>query len=178
MRNNYNIILGVLLVMAIAFFFITIGIIIGRKIEQNQQQISFPLEVGVDLGSASAFFLEKEFPNEYETIMAAATRNDCAQENILILFAIRKAENGPPGLEFGVMCRAGTDLDTQAGWAAATIVKSWKKWNRKGLWIGRPDTFIIFLGNRYCPIETSVLGNKNWIKNVTYWYEKLKGKER
>jgi len=112
-----------------------------------------------------ASFLKKEFGDEYETIMAAALRNRCQGENLHILFAIRKAENGGPGIEFGVEAKRGTDLDTQAGWAAATIMKNRSRWyatNTRG-------DFIEFLGKRYCPNNSEV-----WIKNVKYWFDKFK----
>ncbi len=145
---------------------------------QNNNQISFPFSetVGVDsnTGSVSTSLLKKEFPNEYEIILAAAHRNGCEQENLLILFAIRKAENGPSGLEFGVLCQAGTDLDTQAGWAAATIMKNRKRWTEAQDKLFGYKGFIIFLGNRYCPTSVDPQGNINWIRNVTYWYERFK----
>ncbi len=150
---------------------------ITHEIEHNNNQISFPFRtVGVDsdTGSASTSILKKEFPDEYETIMAAAYRNACEQENLLILFAIRKAENGPPGLEFGSMCQAGTDLDTQAGWAAATIMKNRERWTKAQDKLFGYKGFIIFLGNRYCPTSVDPQGNINWIRNVTYWYERFK----
>ncbi len=115
--------------------------------------------------------LKEYFPKEYNTIKAAADRNDCKGEDLVILFALRKIENGRPGLEFGIMHpRAkNTDLDTQAGWAAATIVKNRQRWDGKG-------DFIEFLGSRYAPIgvKNDPKGlNKNWVRNVRYWKEKL-----
>ncbi len=115
--------------------------------------------------------LELEFGDEYETIMAAAERNGCDADNLLILFAIRKSENGPLGFEFGVECQRGTDLNTQAGWAAATIMKNRERYN------GSPGYeelfgikgFIVFLGKRYCP-----LNSEEWIHNVTYWFDRFK----
>ena len=107
------------------------------------------------------------------TILAAATRNKCYDlENVLILFAIRKAENGGPGLEFGVMHpkAKNTNLDIQAGWAAATIVKNRKRWEDAG----SPGSFFEFLGDRYAPIdaENDPNGlNNHWVDNVIYWTE-------
>ncbi len=167
MKNKYNIILTV--IIAISTF--SLCLIITHELNY----ISFPFnEVEVSLESTSASILKKEFGNEYETIMAAAARNGCEDENLLILFAIRKAENGPPGLEFGIMCQAGSGFDTQAGWAAATIMKNRKRWLTPPL---TNENFITFLGNRYCPVSVDPQGNINWIRNVTYWYEKFKGKE-
>ena len=123
--------------------------------------------VGLGTGSASASILKKEFGDEYEIITAAAARNACEGDDLLILFAIRKAENGPPGNDFGVLVQKGTNLDTQAGWAAATIMKNRERWNGKG-------DFIAFLGSRYCPPSIDSDDYVNWIHNVTYWYERFK----
>ena len=181
MRNNYEAILLVLTFIGI----LALGIVIGRKLEQKEMgflrlknnQISFPLRsvgVGVDIPSASTSFLKNEFPDEYENIRDAAARNNCVGEDLLILFAIRKAENGPPGNEFGIMCQKGTNLDTQTGWAAATIMKNRERWTEAQDKLFGYKGFIVFLGNRYCPSEVDKTGNINWIRNVTYWYEKFK----
>lgn len=106
-----------------------------------------------------ARFLEVEFGVEYAVIMAAAARNEC--KDIPILFAIRKAENGGPGIQFGIECQRGTDLDTQAGWAAATIVKNRARWDGQG-------EFIDFLASRYCPLNSEV-----WAYNVKFWVDKI-----
>ncbi|KKM26710.1 hypothetical protein LCGC14_1582010 [marine sediment metagenome] len=170
-KNNYNTTLTFLIVIHILVLTISFGIYTRRNNPYLNIIFSFKtIEIDSDIGLISISFLEKEFSDEYETIMAAAYRNGCEGDNLLILFAIRKAENGPPGNEFGIMCQKGTSLDTQAGWAAVTIIKSWKKWNGEG-------DFIICLGDKYCPSSVDYVGNINWIKNVTYWYEKFKEKE-
>lgn len=66
-----------------------------------------------------------------------------------------------------------TGLDTQAGWAAATVRKNRLRWQKAG----KPSDFIIFLADRYCPKECDAVGNKNWKKNVKYWSEKLNERE-
>ena len=65
--------------------------------------------------------------SEYATIAQAAKRNDCHGELFIILLAIRKAENGGPGREFGIMNPKADNLDKQAGWAAATVVKNYQR---------------------------------------------------
>jgi len=111
---------------------------------------------------------------EIPIIRIAAERNGIkfGSDEWYLLLAIRKSENGGPGKEFGVTHpRAwGTDLDTQAGWAAATITKSRFRWRVAG----RPSEFIYFLADRYCPKECDRVGHINWKKNVTYWFERLK----
>ena len=67
--------------------------------------------------------------SEIETIRTAADRNGCYGEDFYILLAIRKAEDGRAGLEFGVMHHRAkdTNLDIQAGWSAATIMENRKR---------------------------------------------------
>jgi hypothetical protein len=113
--------------------------------------------------------------SEYTIIKAAAKRNGCTDEKLFsILLAVRKAENGKPGLEFGVMHpRAkNTNLDTQAGWAAATVVKNYERWQAAG----SPGDFIDFLGARYAPVGAANDPNglnRHWTKNVRYWRDKF-----
>lgn len=105
-----------------------------------------------------------------DVIRAAAERNgiEYGSEDWYILLAIWKAENGSEGREFGVMNPKAHDLDTQAGWCAASIVKSRQRW----IDAGKPEDFITFMGQRYCPPDDHPL-NKNWVSNVKYWKNKL-----
>ena len=114
--------------------------------------------------------LREFYPEEFDTIMEAAKANDCTRpELICVLFAIRTAENGREGIEFGVLHPRAVDqpnsLRVQAGWCAATISKNHKRWIESG-----EDTdFVTFLGNRYCPVgaDNDPNGlNKHWIPNV------------
>ena len=83
-----------------------------------------PSTLAAEVGSGPAFAVY--VGEETETILAAARRNGLGDEQTILLFAIRKAENGPAGREFGVMAAGAidTNLDTQAGWAAATIARN------------------------------------------------------
>lgn len=143
-----------------------------------------------DANGTPIFFDPKvpvKFVNELNTVYNAAVRNNCTGDDFLILLAIRIAENGGPGKEFGVKHPKawGTNLDTQAGWAAATIVKNRERFNQKIRdtphydrltdEIFTPEQFVYFLGNRYCPVESDPQGNINWKRNVLYWYQKLGG---
>ena len=119
-------------------------------------------------------FLKQKHGKEYDTIMDAATSNGISRddhENLSLLFAIRKAEHGGPGIEFGVLHpkAKGTDLRTQAGWAAATVMKNRSRHNPK-----KDGDFIAFLGSRYAPknVENDPTGlNANWIDNVRAHYK-------
>lgn len=112
------------------------------------------------------------FPHAAETgvIRRAALANGIdAPDDWLILLAIRCAENGRPGRQFGVLHpkAVDTDLRTQAGWAAATIVANRRRWD------GRGD-FIDFLAGRYCPAESDPVGHANWKRNVRLFYAQFK----
>jgi len=109
---------------------------------------------------------------EIPVIRKAAERNgiEFGSNDWFILLAIRKAENGREGLQFGIMNPKAYNLDRQAGWAAATIVKNRKRWELAG----RPRDFLMFLADRYCPKDCDAVGNFNWKKNVRFWFNKFK----
>ena len=116
------------------------------------------------------------FEAEIPTIRIAAERNGIVfdSDDWFLLLAIRLQENGRDGLQFGIMNSKAYNLDTQAGWAAATIIKNRARWIERG----RPCyDFIEFLANRYCPAEDDPEGNINWKQNVRYWFEKLPAKK-
>jgi len=120
--------------------------------------------------------LETLYPKEYKTIMNGAEANNCTDPVLLcILFAIRNAENGREGLEFGVMHPKAKDqpnsLRVQAGWCAATVSKNYKRW----LDSKEDIDFISFLGRRYCPVgaKNDPTGlNRHWITNVRAFTER------
>jgi hypothetical protein len=116
---------------------------------------------------------------EFLTIHWAAMKNNCSGKLFSILLAIRKAENGPAGFEFGVVEKKDTNLDTQARWAAATVVKNYQRWKESSMFPDKFDTsnymqnFVNYLANKYCPVSVDPEGNENWKKNVWYWYQKF-----
>ena len=113
------------------------------------------------------------FPaDEVNIILDAAERNGLTPNQRIILFAIRKAENGGPGKQFGIMNAKANTFDLQAGWCAATIKKNYQRWEDDGKQID----FVTFLGNRYCPVGVAndPQGlNSNWVRNVKSWIGKL-----
>jgi len=153
--------------------------------DPNQAEKSLPYSRTVEAARLSKSTEIKA--RDFNTIYLAAQRNKCAGNNLLILLAIRKAENGRPGLEFGIMhpkCRRQMakrpceTLDIQAGWAAATIVKTRVRWQLAGKPASKLDAadgFIFFLADRYCPAATDPAGNLHWKTNVSFWFNKLKG---
>lgn len=132
---------------------------------------------GISHGAAlpdQATTISAHFGAEQAVIDQAAVRNHCTGDLRLVLYAIRKAESGGPGNEFGVKSPDATDLNSQAGWAAATVVKSYKRFLGSGGRAGDMDSFIEYLSNRYCPTADDPVGHSNWITNVRHWYERLK----
>ena len=119
----------------------------------------------------------EHFAHELPTIVEAAQANDCTSDHLFtVLLAIRKAENGRPGREFGVLHPRAIDrsLRVQAGWCAATIRKTYDRWIKAD--DGRD--FIEFLGDRYCPVGAAndpAGVNRHWKGNVRHWISRLTG---
>ncbi|MBC7218214.1 MAG: hypothetical protein H5U36_08795 [Candidatus Caldatribacterium sp.] len=119
------------------------------------------------------------FPGEIRTIERIAKRYfDCeACRSYLypvrpcaLVFAIRSAERGRKGFEFGVVAAKNTDLATQAEWACATVKKNFERFRESG-----EEDFIAFLGKRWAPIgaENDPEGlNRFWVDNVKFFYHK------
>ena len=93
-------------------------------------------------------------------------RPELRSELAPVVAAIRFAENGRKGREYGILHpRVKPTYRSQAGWCAATVQKNYDRWTKAG----SKGDFITFLGNRYCPVgaENDPTGlNKHWIKNV------------
>ena len=80
--------------------------------------------------------------------------------------AIRYAENGRAGREYGILHpRVDPTYRSQAGWCAATVQKNYDRWVKAG----RKGEFVTFLGGRYCPLDDprdKDKLNRHWIPNV------------
>lgn len=95
-------------------------------------------------------------------------RPECRNRLAPIVAAIRYAENGRMGREYGVLHPRALNKSyrTQAGWCAATVQKNYDRW----VAAGSKGDYIAFLGARYCPVgaDNDPKGlNKHWIGNVT-----------
>ena len=88
--------------------------------------------------------------------------------------AIRYAENGGKGRQYGILHkRVKPTYRSQAGWCAATVQKNYDRWVKAG----SKGEFVVFLGNRYCPVgaDNDPNGlNKHWIGNVRKFYARFK----
>jgi len=111
-------------------------------------------------------------PQESQIINEVANEYSLAGEARLLLFVIRKVENGRQGREFGVLSPAAQRFEDhpdwrvsfrcQAQWAAGTIKKRFA---------GDLKAF----ADRWCPVgaENDPTGlNKNWYGNAKYYMEK------
>lgn len=98
-----------------------------------------------------------------------------------LLAAIRKAENGGPGREFGVLSVPAKDYYAQASIAANSIANNVERYESGTGQSARSDgrltrDFIAFMGARWAPVgaQNDPTGlNQNWVDNVTTWYERI-----
>ena len=130
-----------------------------------------------DEAKATAAILKKDGKanaTQFTDAIRVNIRPELRDELAPIVAAIRHAENGRAGREYGILHKkaVGKSYRVQAGWCAATVQKNWDRWHKAG----RKGDCITFLGNRFCPVgaanDPSGL-NKHWIKNVTHFTKKF-----
>ena len=111
---------------------------------------------------------------EYVDAIRVNIRPKLHSELAPIVSAIRYAENGGKGREYGILHkRVKPTYRSQAGWCAATVQKNYDRWVKAG----KHGKFIHFLGRRYCPVgaENDPQGlNVHWIRNVTKFVSRFK----
>ena len=94
-----------------------------------------------------------------------------------LVVAIRYAENGGTGREYGVLHPSvEPTYRSQAGWCAATVQKNWDRYTQQEGDTENFDQYIAFLANRYCPTDDprdTMELNKNWNTNVQKFYKKF-----
>jgi len=120
------------------------------------------------------------FPHELDTIMEVTSEYfpkspECYPVNpFALMLAIREAEKGRAGLEFGVLHPRAiyTDLRTQAAWCAGTIRANFTRFKNQEQYAD----YIDFLGSRYAPLgadnDPENL-NRHWPGNVRFFYERF-----
>lgn len=95
-----------------------------------------------------------------------------------IVAAIRYAENGSSGREYGILHpRVKPTYRSQAGWCAATVQKNFTRWLATNPATKTTKSFITFLGSKYCPVgaDNDPTGlNQHWVKNVYHYYYEFK----
>jgi len=176
----------------------------GNKIWQKTQVFIIPFfVVGVwmmflYMGKEGNMGMNNRQVREWPALIKIAREKGLTPDQTYLLLAMRDAENGPAGYEFGVKAAKGTDLDEQARWAAGSIKANEARYQKlltEGQYVGsrrtiplgqgEPVDFIEFMaykgsptGYGWAPIDapgmadSEVKMNKNWAKNV----RSLKGK--
>ena len=119
------------------------------------------------------------FPEEIPTIMKIAeeyfSKGDIEYpvNPYALLLAIREAEKGRKGFEFGIISAKNTDLETQCRYACETIINNVKRFHRQ-----TENDFITFLGSRYAPVGADNDPhnlNSHWVSNVKFFYNQFTG---
>lgn len=134
-----------------------------------------------DLYYSVAAITAKDGPKAAEQFADAVVVNirpECRKLLVPILAAVRHAENGRAGREYGVLHpkALGKSYRVQAGWSAATIQKQWDRYLAAGGDAKDPEAYLVSLRNRYCPIgaDNDPTGlNSHWLKNVRAWRAKI-----
>jgi len=111
---------------------------------------------------------------QFDDAVRVNIRPECRKALAPIVAAIRYAENGGKGREYGILHpRVKPTYRSQAGWCAATVQKNYDRWTKAG----KRGAFVVFLGRRYCPVgaENDPQGlNRHWIKNVSHYTSRFK----
>lgn len=161
--------------MMILLLILTLGIllfVITMTVHVDKENINDSAKAINDTTTKSIY--SDYFPEwEVTEIQDACYRNNLEPQLVPIMYAIRKAENGRPGLEFGIMNPEADTYSKQAGWAVCTVQKNYDRWLKDN----QDKEYIDYLGDRYCPAEVDPEGNVNWKKNVKYWTNKFNEKE-
>ena len=66
--------------------------------------------------------------DEWNGLVLLARKNHLTLDNTIFLLALREAEDGVTGNEFGIKEVHGTNLKTQALWAIKSILKNETRW--------------------------------------------------
>jgi hypothetical protein len=130
-----------------------------------------------DEAKATAAILKKDgkaHAAQFTDAIRVNIRPELRDELAPIVAAIRHAENGRAGREYGVLHpkALGKSYRTQAGWAAATVQKQYDRWVKAG----KKGAYLESLARRYCPVgaDNDPTGlNKHWLKNVTHFTKKF-----
>jgi len=122
----------------------------------------------------ACLFLLLALPVHEETAIAEAVaenvRTELQADGVKLLRAIRRAEAGGTGREFGIMNAKAKTLRQQAGWCAATFQKNWDRWSATD----RAVPFLVFFAGRYAPegvANDPDRLNQYWLSNVIIFLE-------
>ena len=102
------------------------------------------------------------------TLMIAATVVSAQPINVeRMADAIFRSEGGDKArVPYGVLSVKVKDKADARRITITSINNNIKRWEKAG----KPGTFIDFMANRWCPVASDPIGNRNWKKNVTAIY--------
>lgn len=152
----------------------------GRRTDPGKENMEAILSgIGTDIiTNAPQTYPDFKYQNELPVILETAKRVGIEPE---LMLAIRMAENGGEGLQFGVMptkkyeeaigyTKDGkfvpyrNSLEKQASWCAWTIRRNIERYNQAG----EKSDFIDYLQRSYSP------NSNNWERNVRHYYSEFK----
>lgn len=171
----------ILLILAVIIIAIYFAFQPKKEDEEESQQ-----DKKVNVENVRTHF---KFISEIETIFNVVEayletyKNTLKQYPLLVnpyafMLAVRMAEQGRKGREFGVLAQGAidTDLETQAEWTMATLIKDTKRWYTGELAKGKKEdypSFVFYFADKWCPIgadnDPNNL-NKNWLPNFQKYY--------
>ncbi len=111
--------------------------------------------------------VEHRHSREWPTLLKVASDYNLSKEDTIMLLAIRDAENGGKGFEFGVKQAKGIDLETQAKWCAGSIRANrlrYRQLVQQGVYKGSRRT----IGLQDKPIVDPPSGMILWVKDVEF----------
>lgn len=118
-------------------------------------------------------------PDEVDVIQSVATQY---QVDARLLAAIRRAENGGPGKEFGILSVPAPTFYQQAVAAAQTVYNNQRRYEQQTGQSSVGDDgrvtagYLAFLAARYAPVGASndpTNLNVNWLGNVSTFYNSI-----
>jgi len=108
--------------------------------------------------------------NDVLIALRVAKQESLTAEETKLLLALRAAENGGPGREYGVLSIPAPTQEQQARIAARSIKANKRRWEAAG----GPVDFVSFMGSRWAPVgaenDPHSL-NRHWEQNVKAFLE-------
>ncbi len=106
----------------------------GLRLREKLKNVSYFALIVMSLFILNAEIMAEgkkhfRFENEWPIILKVAHEYKLNSYEKVILLAIRECEAGESGFQFGVKAAKGSDLETQAQWAAGSIKANIKRYN-------------------------------------------------
>lgn len=172
--------INILTFVILAIIILVIYFAFQPKKEDEEENQAIPKLVNKE--NVSAYF---KFPDEIRPIFNVVKayletyKNTLKQYPLLVnpyafMLAVRMAEQGRKGREFGVLAQGAidTDLETQAEWAISTLIKDTKRWHTGSLAKGKKEDyrdFLHYFSDKWCPPSAHEI-NQYWLPNFQKFY--------